>query len=111
MSRIVRSLPRIWAALVASGTIATLTIAGEQPTLFVAGSTLAVAALFNPLRRLVLQWVDRRFFRSSYDSEIVVAELASRVGNEADVEMIVSDALAVAVETMQPDTVGLWVKE
>jgi hypothetical protein len=84
-------------------------LTGGSP-LFVAGSTLAVAALFNPLRRRVLHWVDRRFYRSRYDAERVAGEFASRLQDRTDVDRLSEDWVAVVAQTMQPSSVGVWVR-
>jgi hypothetical protein len=84
-------------------------LTGGSP-LFVAGSTLAVAALFNPLRRRVLHWVDRRFYRSRYDAERVADEFASRLQDRTDVDRLSEDWVAVVAQTMQPSSLGVWVR-
>ncbi len=84
--------------------------AGSSP-LFVAGSTLAVAALFNPLRRRILQWVDRRFYRSRYDAQQVVEDFTDRMKDEIDGEILKADLVAVITETMQPAAIGMWTRE
>jgi hypothetical protein len=85
---------------------------GEQtPPLFVAGSTLVVAALFNPVRRRVLHWVDRRFYRSRYDGERVVSEFSGRLRDQTDVDQLADDWVSVVAETVQPSSVGVWVRD
>lgn len=84
--------------------------AQEAPPILVAASTLAVAALFNPLRRRVLNWVDRRFNRSRYDAEKIVDGMASRLQDGAGVDVILDQTVDVLVETMQPAVVGAWVR-
>jgi hypothetical protein len=64
-------------------------IVGEQSPLFVAGSTLAVAALFTPIRRRVMTWVDRRFYRSRYQMERVIHEFSSHLQDEVDPDQMV----------------------
>ena len=59
-------------------------IVGQQSPLFVAGSTLAVAALFTPIRRSVMTWVDRRFYRSRYQMEQVIHEFSSHLQDQVD---------------------------
>ncbi len=83
--------------------------AGSSP-LFVAGSTLAVAALFNPLRRRIL-WVDRRFYRSRYDAQQVVEDFTDRMKDEIDGDILKADLVAVITETMQPAAIGMWTRE
>lgn len=83
----------------------------QQPPLFVAGSTLAVAALFNPVRKRLLGWVDRRFYRSRYDAELVIEDFGRRLRNEVDIRRLTDDWTAVVTETMRPSSVGVWVRE
>jgi hypothetical protein len=84
---------------------------GEQTPIFVAGSTLAVAALFNPVRKRIVGWVDRRFYRSRYDAEQVVDEFADRLRNELDVDQLTRAWVAAVTETMQPSAIGVWVHD
>ncbi len=84
--------------------------AASAPPLVVAASTLAVAALFNPLRRRVFGWVDRRFNRSRYDAELVVAQFGERLRDETDLENIADEAVAAALAALEPSSVGLWVR-
>ncbi|MGH8947860.1 MAG: hypothetical protein ACRDXF_03290, partial [Acidimicrobiia bacterium] len=85
-------------------------IVGEQTPLFVAGSTLAVAALFNPLRRRVMRWVDRRFNRSSYDLEQITDRFAARLRDQVDADRLADDWAKVVTGTLQPSAVGVWVR-
>jgi len=82
---------------------------GEQPPLFVAASTLAVAALFNPVRRRVLATVDRRFYRSGYEARRVVGEFGGRLQDEVEVEHVAMNLEAIVRETMRPSAVNVWV--
>lgn len=77
----------------------------------VAASTLAVAALFNPLRRRVHSLVDRRFNRSTYDTEKVMHAFAVSLRDEIDVDEVIDGWIDVVEETMEPASVGLWVRE
>ncbi len=83
---------------------------GVESPLFVAAATLAVAALFNPVRRRVLHWVDRRFYRSRYDAEVVAADFSERLKDKLDLSQLADEWVAVAIETMQPASVGFWAK-
>lgn len=82
---------------------------GTAPPLAVAASTLAVAALFNPVRLRVQAWVDRRFNRSRYDAELVIDRFASSLRNQTDVPTVVDGWVEVVSETMQPSAVGVWI--
>ncbi len=82
---------------------------GESPAL-VAAATLSVAAIFDPLRRRVQTVVDRRFNRSRYDAERVMDEFAGRLREQLDVGGIADGWSSVVSETMQPVSVGIWVR-
>lgn len=79
--------------------------------LAVATSTLVVAALFNPLRRRVQRWVDRRFNRSTFDTAQLMDEFAGSLRNQVDAVGVVAGWVEVVEETMQPAAVGVWVKD
>ncbi len=79
--------------------------------LTIAASTLAVAALFNPLRKRVHAVVDRRFNRSRYDAERVIQGFAGSLQGRADSDGIVEGWVGVVSETMQPSLVAIWVRE
>jgi len=74
----------------------------------VVASTLAVLALFAPLRRRVQNRLDRRFNRSHYESELVVEEFARRLRSEVNLDVLSSDLCDVVARTMQPASVRLW---
>ena len=86
-------------------------VMGKQSALFVAGSTLVAAALFNPLRRRVLSWVDRRFYRSRYDAQRVVDQFGDRLREGLGVEELTAVALAVVWEAVRPSAIGVWVPD
>ncbi len=82
----------------------------EQHPLFVAATTLAVAALFKPLRTRVLGWVDRRFYRSRYDSEAVTTRLSTTLMTDHDLSQLPGVWTDAVVEALHPSSVGVWVK-
>lgn len=79
--------------------------------LFVAATTLAVAALFNPVRRRIQSGVDRRFNRSRYDTQRVMDEFAGSLQQGVDQAEVVEGWTEVVSETMQPETAGVWIKD
>jgi hypothetical protein len=88
----------------------TSSISPDSP-LAVAGSTLAVAALFNPVQRRVQGWVDRRFNRSRYDAQRVMDRIAGSLRDRVDSGKVVDGWASVVSETMQPVPAGVWVRE
>lgn len=103
----------IVAGLLGLGVAAVAALAGSRfkTPWIVAATTLAIAAVFNPLRRRVQLTVDRRFNRSRYDAERVMEDFAGRLREELDTNGIVFGWSRVVSETMQPIAVGIWVKD
>jgi hypothetical protein len=85
------------------------TVAGGE-TIAVAGSTLAAAALFQPLRRRVQRQVDRRFDRSLYDASHTVHALTARLRDDVDIDRVQADVLGVVDRTFHPAHAGLWLR-
>ncbi len=80
-------------------------------TVAVAVSTLAAAALFNPLRRRVQLRVDRRFNRARYDADKTVAAFAARLKDTVDLESVHDDLAGVVQQALEPAHVSVWINE
>lgn len=82
-----------------------------QNDLAVAASTLAVAALFNPLRKRVQRQVERRFNRAKYDSQQEIDAFVRRLRDAHDLSGIADETVDVVTGTMQPATLAVWIRE
>lgn len=81
---------------------------GQPPTIVIILTTLAIVALFNPLRKRVQSFIDRRFYRSKYDAEQVLTEFAETARSETDLQVLSDQLIAVVQATMQPKSTELW---
>jgi hypothetical protein len=73
-------------------------------------STLAIAALFQPLRQGIQRLIDRRFYRRKYDTAKIVAVFSANLRQETDLDQLREQLLAVVEETMQPAHLSLWIR-
>jgi len=84
---------------------------GEQSPLVIVLSTLAIAALFNPLRTRIQDFIDRRFYRKKYNAEQALAQFAATARDEVELDKLTAALLGVVAEAMQSESLTLWLKQ
>jgi hypothetical protein len=113
-------------ALLAAGYVATITafqgigslvyqvpfraLSGQESALATVAATLAMAALFNPLRKRIQSFIDRRFYRSKYDARKTLEAFSVKLRDETDLNSLNSDLLSVVRDAIQPAHVSVWLR-
>ena len=104
--------------LVYFGSVASLqyafrTLTGHEdfPQLTIVVSTLVIAALFDPLRRRIQAFIDRRFYRRKYDARKTLDDFSVRLRDETNLDSLNAELITVVKETLQPEHVSLWLRQ
>jgi hypothetical protein len=86
-------------------------VTGQQSQIAIVLSTLAIAAIFSPLRNRIQAAIDRRFYRKKYDAQQVLAQFAITARDETDMNALAAELARVVQETMEPEAVRVWLRE
>ena len=104
---VILALTYLGTVVVLQGVLSGLT---EESDIAVAGSTLAVAALFGPLRTRVQALIDRRFYRRKYDAASTLEVFSTRLRDQVDLEALKDELAGVVGTTMQPQHFSVWLR-
>ena len=96
--------------LVFAGQYLLSSLLGQSNEVVLVGSTLVIAALFQPLRHRIQRFIDRRFYRSKYNAAKTLEAFSATLRNEVDLNQLRAELVAVVQETMQPAHVSLWLR-
>jgi hypothetical protein len=110
-SSLTATLALVYFGGVASSQYVFRLLTGQETQLAVVASTLAIAVLFNPLRRGVQSLVDRRFYRRKYDAQAALREFGVKLRDETDLDSLNAELISAVRKTIQPEHVSLWVRE
>ncbi|HEU4782434.1 MAG TPA: hypothetical protein VFS83_03745, partial [Ktedonobacterales bacterium] len=113
------SLTAILAGIYIAGVIGVQTLVNtiaphpgnETSPVLIVITTLLIAALFQPLRRAIQRFIDRRFYRSKYDTRKTLEAFSATLRQEVDLSMLTGQLVSVVTETMQPEHISLWLRD
>ena len=104
------SLALVYVGLVVALQYVFRALTGGGSQLVIVASTLAIAALFSPLRRRIQAFIDRRFYRKKYDAAKTLEAYSAKLRDETDLDALNAELVGVVWETMQPAHVSLWLR-
>jgi len=105
------TLALVYVGVVVSLQYAFRVLTGEGSQLVIVASTLGIAALFNPLRGRIQDFVDRLFYRKKYDAAKTFETFSAKLRDETDLDTLSDDLVHVVRNTVQPEHVSLWLRE